>query len=192
MRRTVCSVLILSMVLFATPGWAEESVFALPSQAWTLVQAEEARDAGVPEAARSLSPEELELDQRLRKLSLSRSQVDLRPGRRAQLAGGILLGAGLLSVALALATCSAANGSAGTDCREGRANGIAIGGGIVGGIGLVTLISGFSTLSARQKEIKEYDRRIRALVEERERAAPKVDARLSLGQETKLTLSWGF
>jgi len=135
---------------------------------------------------------EQELARRLSELRLRRSEVNLQPSRRATLAGGILLGVGIVVAGLAGAACAAANSGSGTECREDRATGIAVGGGVLAGVGLVTLIAGLSGSAKRQKEVDEYDRKIKSLIRERKQGASKIDARLSLGEEKKLTLSWRF
>ncbi|MFK7896662.1 MAG: hypothetical protein AB8G23_12550 [Myxococcota bacterium] len=138
------------------------------------------------------APADPELEARLRELRLARSQVSLQGPRRAQLAGGIMLGVGVFVAALAGATCAAADENNGTRCREGRAQGLMAGGGVVGGIGLITLISGMSNLGARTQEIREYDEEIDTLIRQREQQTSRVDARLSVGDENMLTLSWRF
>lgn len=204
MDRILCIMLSLCLTFFSAPVWAEEAVSELPfvslvSSApsvslpgWSLAGMDDVEGQSARDPAEPLSLAEQDLENRLRALRVQRDAVNVQSPRKARLAGGILLGVGAGIAALAAVACAAANSGSGTECREDNATALEIGGGTVAGIGLITLIAGISTLGSREDEVREYDRKIEALIGQRKQAAPRIAARLSLGPEKKLTLSWQF
>ncbi len=210
MDRILCIILSLCLTFFSAPVWAAEAVSELPFfssvspvspvaspslaalPAWSLagIDGVDGQSAGDPAEPPSLAEQELE--NRFRELRVQRDAVNVQSPRKARLAGGILLGVGAGIAALAAVACAAANSGSGTECRQDNATALEIGGGTVAGIGLITLIAGISTLGSREDEVREYDREIDTLIRQRKQSASPVDARLSLGQEKKLTLSWRF
>lgn len=184
-------VLVVATLPAHAGGGSEISLYDFESGAagWSPVLQKGEAQKGESEDRTNLDPE---LKARIRELRFLRSQVDLGPPRRAKLAGGIILGVGVVVAAAAGVSCAAANSGSGTECREGRATGLIAGGAGVAGIGLVTLLAGMSSFNERAEKSRNYDQEINSLIRQREQEISNFDARLSLGSENKLTLSWQF
>lgn len=221
MDRILCLMLSLCLTFFSAPVWAGEAVSERPffapispaesrlptpspesplssssssrsTPTWSLVGLEDTEGQSARDPAEPLSLAEQELENRLAELRIQREAVNVSSPRKARLAGGILLGVGAGIAALAAVTCAAANSGSGTECRQDNATAIEIGGGAVAAIGLVTLIAGISTLGKREEEVRDLDEKIKSLNQNRRQGITNIDARLSLGEEKKLTLSWRF
>jgi len=134
----------------------------------------------------------IELDERISDLEYERDQISTRGPRGAAIAGGVILVAGGVVAAAAALACSQADSGSGTRCRKDRAKDIETVGGIVAGLGLVTLIGGLVALGGRRESQREFDRRILELKEQRTALPENFEARVSLGEAKILTLSWSF
>lgn len=132
------------------------------------------------------------LDAQIAELQRERSEISTRGPRAAAIIGGVMTGVGGLVAVSAGLACASAERNSSTDCDTSNAEILYISGGGLAAIGLVTLISGATTLSRRNASRRKIDQKIQTLHRERASMGEHFNAHVQLGERKMLTLSWTF
>lgn len=206
--RTLSIFLCLAISLFGSPALAEGSASHSTSQdslsrPHSGLPIEERADgfaayayASGPMLAQAPEDEAMQIggiEARIAELESRRAAIGTRGPRAAVVTGAVMTGVGLGIAAFAGILCAAASSGSSTTCNGDNAAGLAAGGGAVGVIGIVTLVTGSAKLRERKREREALEREIESLKRrEAESALPSVSFGIGNDRSPGLVLGWRF
>ena len=132
------------------------------------------------------------LDSQIAELQRERSQIGIGGPRAATIVGAVFTGVGAVLALAAYLACQSADNQSGTECNRSNAEALEIGGGVLAGVGIVTLIVGATTLQQRKASRSEIGQRIMKLQKQRSAMSQRLGAHVRLGETKGLTVSWKF
>lgn len=206
--RTLSIFLCLAVSLFGSPALAEgtgshsasQDSPSRPRSGLPIAGSTEGfaayTDASGPMLALALEDEAMqigEIEARIAELESRRAAIGTRGPRAAVVTGAVMTGVGFGIAALAGILCAAASSGSSTTCNGDNAAGLAAGGGAVGVIGIVTLVTGSAKLRERKREREELEREIESLKRrEAERSLPSLSFGIGSDRSPGLVLGWQF